>query len=93
MKLPGFSAEASLGVSVGSYRGRNASSADGRAVRMQQFIGRRFGVTIKCCGYSRLLRRFVCVTRVVSPLEHCECLETPVGGPVIHCRPPVLFPG
>ena len=82
----------SLGVTVGSYRGRAAVNASGeRVVTMQQFgIAGRFGVTIKCCGYSRLLHRIVCTTRVVSPLERCECIQTPLGDPVIVCRPPEI---
>jgi hypothetical protein len=97
MNMPGFDAESSLGLTMGIYRGEAGFGGSGMGeVSMQQFdtssfLG-RFGVTMRCCGYSTWLHRFVCTTRIVSPLEQCECQQDFFGHPVIICRPPVLSP-
>lgn len=97
MNIPGFNADLSLGPTMGIYRGNAAFGGSGRGeVSMQQFgassfLG-RFGVTKRCCGYSTWLHRFVCTTRIVSPLEQCECQRDFFGHPVIICHPPVLSP-
>jgi len=95
MNMPGFDAESSLGPTTGIYRGKAVFGRLGAGeVSLQQFgassfLG-RFGVTKRCCGYSTLLHRFVCATRIVSPLEQCECQRDFFGHPVIICRPPVF---
>lgn len=94
MNMPGFDAESSLGPTMGLYRGKAFFGRLGTSeISMQQFglppVG-RFGVTIRCCGYSTWLHRLVCTTRVVSPLEQCGCERDFFGHPVIICRPPVL---
>jgi hypothetical protein len=97
MNMPGFDAESSLGPTMGVYRGKAGFGGVGMGdVSMQQlgtasFLG-GFGITRTCCGYSTLLHRFVCTTRIVSPLEQCECRRDFFGHPVILCRPPVLSP-
>lgn len=98
MNMPGFGAEASLGPAAGTYRGRTIRGGSGTGDVSMQFFGAssfasRFGFTIKCCGYSTLLRRFVCTSRSVSPLENCECQQDIFGHPLIFCRPPVASLG
>lgn len=98
MNMPGFNAESSLDPTMGIYGHISGKVGFGGScmseVSMQQFdtssfLG-RFGVTMRCCGYSTLLHRFVCTTRIVSPFEQCECDQNFIGHPVIICRPPVL---
>lgn len=97
MNIPGFTAEASLGPTIGIYR-RKAVFGGVRMgeVSMQQFgassfLG-RFGETMRCCGYSTWLHRFVCTMRIVLPLEQCECQQDFFGHPLIICSSPVLSP-
>ena len=96
MNMPGFYAEASLDPTMGIYRGKASFGRSGMGeVAMQQlgtssFLG-RFGLTMRCCGYAFGFG-FVCTTRIVSPLEGCECMQNFFGYPVIICRPPVLSP-
>lgn len=95
MNVPGFNAESSLGSSMGVYQKKAAFGGSGTSeVSMQQFgtspLLDRFGVQMRCCGYSTLLHRFVCTTRMVSPLEHCSCQNDFFGHPLITCRPPIL---
>lgn len=97
MNMPGFNAESALGPTMSIYQGMvGGSGASKDEVSMQQLgassIPGRFGATMRCCGYSTLLRRFVCTTQTVSPFEQCECLRTPFG-PIILCQPPVFSPG
>lgn len=95
MNMPGFNAESSLSPTMGIYRGKARFGGSGMGeVAMQQlgissFLG-RFGLTMRCCGYTRF--GFVCTTRIVSPLEQCECQRNFFGYPVIICRPPILSP-
>lgn len=94
MNIPGFDAESSLGPTMGIYRGKAVFGRFGTvAVSMQQFgtFPGGFGETMRCCGYSSLLHRFVCITRTVSPLEQCECRRNSFG-PYIICRPPIASP-
>jgi hypothetical protein len=97
MNTPGFDAESSLGPTMGIYRRKAVFGGLGMGeVSLQQFgassfLG-RFGVTMRCCGYSTWLHRFVCTTRIVSPLEQCECQRDFFGHPIIICRPPVFSP-
>ena len=97
MNMPGFDAESSLGPAFGIYRGKAVFGGLGMGeVSLQQFgassfLG-RFGVPMTCCGYSTWLHRFVCTTRIVSPLEQCACQRGAFGHPVIICRPPVFSP-
>jgi hypothetical protein len=98
MTMPGFNADSSLGPTLGTYRRKTVFGRLGTGeVSLQQFGAssflERFGVTMRCCGYSTWLHRFVCTTRIVSPLEQCECRRDFLGHPVIICRPPVLSPG
>jgi hypothetical protein len=91
MNMPGFDAEASLGPTRGIYRGSVDFGGLGTGeVSMQQFgapsFAERFSETIRCCRYSPLLHRVVCVERTVSPAARCECRE----GPIIICHRPVF---
>lgn len=93
MNIPGFNAEFCLGPASPIYRAKKMFGGSQGEVLMQQlsatpFLG-RLDLTMRCCGYSTLLRRFVCTTRSVSPLEHCECRRDYFGHPLIICRPPV----
>jgi hypothetical protein len=95
MNIPAFGAESSLGPTIGIYRGKAIFRRFGMGdVSLQQFGGSsflgRFGETMKCCGYSRRLHRFVCTTHIVSRLEQCECQQDFFGHPIIVCRPPVF---
>ena len=100
MNMPGFHAEASLGPTTGTYRGRTAYSGSGKGdvsmqlFRASSFLSRfgRFGVTIRCCGFSKVLHRFVCTTQTVSPFERCTCEVDALGHPFVICSPLVLSP-
>lgn len=85
MTLPQFSAEASLGPACGVYRGVAISDGAAAAVSPAQF--QVFGFPMRCCGYSTLLHRFICVTRNVRPWENCRCEQGYFGDPVILCKP------
>lgn len=95
MNLPQLNAEASLAPTTGRYRGKALLGRLGTGeVTLQQFgasslLGHH-GVAMRCCGYSALLHRYVCITRTVPPAEQCACRQDYFGHPVIICRPPVL---
>jgi len=104
MKMPGFSAEASVKPNLGIYRGSAVASNSrmDRVLPMQELLSSEvlsqhldFGLlgsvwpVIRCCRYAPMLGRWICVSRVHSPLEQCQCLSGAFG-PVIICRPPVL---
>lgn len=96
MNMPGFNAELSLELTAGTYGWNiNIGRSTKNEVFMQQFGTPSFPgslFTMRCCGYSTILNRFVCTTKNVSPLEQCECQRNSFG-PVIICRPPVLSRG
>ncbi len=97
MNMPKFNAESSLGPSMATYQGKAIFSRAGSGeVSLQQFgassFKGRFGMTMRCCGYSTVLHRFVCTSQDVSPLEQCQCQRDFFGHPVIICRPPVISP-
>jgi hypothetical protein len=85
MKLPGFTAESSLGPALGHYGGATMSGSSGAGVLPMQFTNFEsiFGV-IRCCQFIN--GRFRCVTRPRRPWENCRCVRT-VGGPFIICEP------
>lgn len=92
MTLPGFSAEASLERAHGVYRGAATGNASGDVRPMTvSATGPWHWPVMRCCGWSSLLGRFVCVSRVRVPWEQCSCTRTPFG-PVILCRPIDLSP-
>lgn len=93
MTLPGFGAEASLGQARGIYRGAAIGNAAGdvRPMTAGGALGPFQWPVMRCCGWSSLLGRFVCVSRVRVPWEQCSCTRTPFG-PVILCRPIDLSP-
>jgi hypothetical protein len=98
MNMPGFNAESSLGSSIGRYRATAGFGASGAPILPMQTsppgltpslgLGIDLFPPFRCCRYAPLLHRVVCVSRHVSPLEHCECYSG-LFGPVIICRPPV----
>jgi hypothetical protein len=98
MRMPGFDAESSLGPAMGAYRNSAAfaNSGEGGVLPVQDFMvssttGLRLNaghlgfpwLTFKCCKYSRFAKAVVCVERVHSPLERCQCVspECPPGFP------------
>lgn len=98
MNIPRFNAEASLGP-AGIYAGKGIHSIH----RGEQVLARiipsqsmqfRFNPfpEMRCCGYSSLLGRIICVSRRASPLENCRCERTPFG-PQILCSEPVFEAG
>jgi len=111
MNLPGFNAESSLGPTIGRYRGKAVFGGSNPidVLPMQDMLGSSmlsqyrffpppwFVVTTRCCQYSKYLGRIVCVSRVHSPIQQCQCIRSssnPPPGvpdfPVIICHDPVL---
>lgn len=90
MTLPGFTAEAATAPASQPYGYVGADGGAGGLVPAA--VGFRFP-EIRCCGYSRLLRRFVCTTRRQAPWETCTCQRTPLGDPYIACTDNVFTPG
>jgi len=95
MNVPGFNAESSLGPARGVYQGKAVFGGSGMgAVFLQQFgassVLGRFGDTRRCCGFSTLFHRFVCINFLVHPIEQCECGQDFFGHPIISCRSPVF---
>ena len=101
MNMPGFTAESSLGSSIGSYRATAVFGASGAAdglsmqaspMALTPSLG--FGIDlfppIRCCRFAPMLHRFVCAERRASPLEHCECFSGAFG-PIIICHPSVVL--
>jgi hypothetical protein len=83
MRLPSFTAEASLGRSQGTYWAGPSGSADAPgAVRPMFHFG--LGFTFRCCqkvpGWG-----LVCATRRRLPWESCTCVHGQFG-PVILCK-------
>ena len=93
MTLPGFTAEAATTPASQPYGFVGADGGAGGLVPAA--LSSRFPPfpTIRCCGYSQLLRRFVCVTRRQAPWETCQCQRTPLGDPYIACTDNVFTPG
>jgi hypothetical protein len=105
MSMPGFTAEASLGPSIGRYCGGTAfprGSIAGDVVPAQFLAPMLSSIDLgswlnrfppmRCCRYVPILGRFVCVSQRVSPLEQCSCESDYFGFPIILCRPPVSAP-
>jgi hypothetical protein len=90
MTFPGFTAEAATTPASQSYGYVSAGGGAGGLVPAA--VGFPFPL-IRCCGYSQLLHRFVCVTRRQRPWESCQCQRTPLGDPFISCHDIVLTPG
>ncbi len=104
MNMPGYNAEASLGPTLGIYRGNAVFGrlGTGDVLPMQEFLASspfsqnlNFGHSgsilwvTRCCRYAPILGKWICASRAHSPLEQCRCLSGAFG-PVIVCSPPVL---
>lgn len=83
MNIPQFNAEASLGPTMGVYRGKTGHGRSNSAqVLPSQNLS--FGSVMTCCRFVPGLGR-VCTSRQTHPLEYCECITTSLG-PIIICR-------
>jgi hypothetical protein len=92
MTLPGFTAEAATAPASQPYG--YVSPGGGAGGLVPAAFGSRFPPfpEIRCCGYSRLLQRYVCTTRRQAPWETCQCRRTPLGDPYIACTDNVFTP-
>ena len=103
--MPGFTAEASVGPTIGVYR-RSAVFGRSGIVEVSPMQGLSalrkltqadlsefltLNPIIRCCQYSPRLGRFVCASRVQPIGYHCECIRT-LDFPVIVCSPLVFAP-
>jgi hypothetical protein len=105
MSIPGFTAEASLGPTVGKYR---ANTAFGRSdtinlipsqqIRASSITGQNLGwwppiwYLARCCGpLPPYGGRIECVYQWVPIFYACECTQT-LFGPSLFCHPPVVIP-
>jgi hypothetical protein len=95
MNMPRFNAEASLGPSMNTYRGRASYSESGamQVTPSQTWRGFEIFPLMRCCGYVTSLGRFVSTSRQTHPLQNCECRRTFDGYPWILCHDPVLASG
>jgi hypothetical protein len=85
VNMPGFNAESSLVGSSGTYRGNAAfGSPGGIGVLPAQFGPGGFFQTMRCCQWSPIVGRFVCVSRRHTPWQQCRCIRTSTF-PVILC--------
>jgi hypothetical protein len=82
MRLPGFTAEASVGSASVQYGYEMVQDRSGPAV-VAAIIGRL--PVIRCCRWAPGFGRFVCTSRTRLPGESCEC-HSGVYGPIITCR-------
>jgi hypothetical protein len=86
MKMPGFTAEASLYENPSRHRSvfRFAENLGARSVMAQQFLRFPPWPTIKCCRYV-VGHGLVCQTYSYNPLENCQC-----SNGVLICHGPIL---
>jgi hypothetical protein len=84
-RIPGFEADASLGLHRGTYRALAAVGAGGGLSMLSPAAGLVIDRVppLLCCSPGS-----GCITRRWSPLEHCKCIRD-LSGPRFLCRPSV----